>query len=734
MSHRVQNNGIALVFLVLLTPQAAAAQTVTASAARGFHPAPFHLKLTAPAGTVIHYTTDGSVPTHSSRVYPDSLLIAPIDSLHLAYIPTNHNVREDERWRAPRGRVNRGMVVRARAWTGSGWGPTATFSYFIEPEGAARYDALPVVSIVTEPRHFFAPDSGIYVPGRCLTQNVACNYFHYDGAIGERPVHIEFFETDGRAAFSQNAGLRLHGNTTVSRPIKSLRLYGRAVEGSPNRFTHAIFPDKQVTEYRRFLLRNSGNDWDQSLLRDGFQQTLIHAFHPGTQRYRPAIVFLNGEYWGIHNLRDRYDDHYLGTNFGVNRTNIVILENNALLDEGLAGDEAHYQQLIHLVSQQDPADPAVWLQITERMDVQDFTDFVLAHIHFRNTDWPGNNTRYWRVKRPYDPAASNRFDDGRWRWLVFDSDFGYDLQFEYVPGVNEGWNHNTLAFATAVNGPSWPNPPWSTLLLRRLLLNPDFKRAFITRYAILLETRFSPERTTHVLDSLAGRIRPHVPEHIERWGGNESMTEWEGHIERMRTFAQNRAGAQRVHLLAVFPEYTHYATLDVGVVGQGRIEVGREAITDARPLRFPVNHAVDLTAVPAPGQIFVRWIGVPAQLSGSPTLRYQPLGSAVIRAEFGVDTSVDSGPDSAGRPALLDAYPNPFNPSTVIGFRIADTGGARLDVFDVMGRLVARLVDSRLPAGEHSVTFDGAGLPSGVYIVRLTADGKTLTRRISLVK
>lgn len=162
---------------------------------------------------------------------------------------------------------------------------------------------------------------------------MSCNYVHYDGDIGERPVHVAFFETDGRLAFAQHAGLRLHGNTTVSRPIKSLRLYGRAIEGAPNRFTHRIFPDKPLSEYRRILLRNSGNDWDQSLLRDGFQQTLIHGFHPGTQRYRPAIVFLNGEYWGIHNLRDRYDDHYLGTNFGVDRNSIVMLENNAVLDE-----------------------------------------------------------------------------------------------------------------------------------------------------------------------------------------------------------------------------------------------------------------------------------------------------------------------------------------------------------------------------------------------------------------
>jgi hypothetical protein len=708
---------------------------VTVDAPPGFHTAPFQLGLTASDPTAtIHYTTDGSAPTEASPVFSTPIAVAPADTLRLAYIPTNHNVREDERWRAPRGRVYRGVVVRARARTAAGWGPSAAFTYFIDPAGIARYEGLPVVAITTDARHFFAADSGIYVPGRCLSANVSCNYFHFDGEIGERPVHVAFFETDGRLAFAQHAGLRLHGNTTVSRPIKSLRLYGRALEGAPNRFSHRIFPDKPVTEYRRFLLRNSGNDWDQSMLRDGFQQTLIHGFHPGTQRYRPAVVFLNGEYWGIHNLRDRYDDHYLGTNFGVDRNQIVVLENNAVLDEGDEGDEAHYNALIDLISTQNPADAAVWAQVNERMDVEDYMDFVLSHIHFRNTDWPGNNVRYWRVKKPYDPSASNRFNDGRWRWLVFDSDFGYDLQFDYVPGLDQGWNHNTLAFALASNGPGWPNPPWSTLLLRRLMLNPDFKREFITRYLVLLETRFSPERTTQVLDSLAARIRPYVPEHIDRWGGNESMAEWEGHISRMRAFAANRAGAQRAHLGTVFPDRSVLFAVDVGATGSGTVIVGREPITSPIVLRMPNNHPIRMRAVPAPGHVFARWTGVPAHLASHPELSYQPMGPASIRAEFQIVASITPDPETPDRTALHGAYPNPFNPSTVVRFTLDAGRQTTLSVYDVLGREVAVLVDAPMPAGEHVATFDASGLPSGIYIIRLQSGAETLDRRVTLLR
>jgi hypothetical protein len=145
-----------------------------------------------------------------------------------------------------------------------------------------------------------------------------------------------------------------------------------------------------------------------------------------------------------------------------------------------------------------------------------------------------------------------------------------------------------------------------------------------------------------------------------------------------------------------------------------------------------------MTAVPAPGYRFVEWTGVPASLRLNPILRYQPIGPASIQAVFAVETSVERGPESVERVELQRAYPNPFNPSTQIGFRVQTQDLASvpvsLKIFDVLGREIANLVNDTLPAGQHSVIFNATGLPSGVYIVRLQADGETLTRRITLLK
>jgi outer membrane protein assembly factor BamB len=86
------------------------------------------------------------------------------------------------------------------------------------------------------------------------------------------------------------------------------------------------------------------------------------------------------------------------------------------------------------------------------------------------------------------------------------------------------------------------------------------------------------------------------------------------------------------------------------------------------------------------------------------------------------------------RTTLSQSYPNPFNPSTVVGFQLSVAGSARLIVYDLLGRQVAVLVNGTMPAGRHQVTFDAAGLASGVYLVRLEAGGEVFTRRMTLLK
>ena len=89
------------------------------------------------------------------------------------------------------------------------------------------------------------------------------------------------------------------------------------------------------------------------------------------------------------------------------------------------------------------------------IDIENFIIYQVAQIYFDNTDWPGNNIKFWRP------------ENGKWKWILYDTDFGFGIW------GNNNYQNNTLSFALQSNGPGWPNPPWSTLLFRRLVQNID---------------------------------------------------------------------------------------------------------------------------------------------------------------------------------------------------------------------------------------------------------------------
>ncbi len=88
----------------------------------------------------------------------------------------------------------------------------------------------------------------------------------------------------------------------------------------------------------------------------------------------------------------------------------------------------------------------------------------------------------------------------------------------------------------------------------------------------------------------------------------------------------------------------------------------------------------------------------------------------------------------APEPLVLDAYPNPFNPTTTITFTIPQEGDVRVAVYDVTGRLVRVLAQGSMPAGRHQVRFEAGGLSSGLYLVRFDAPQRSLTRHLLLTK
>jgi hypothetical protein len=581
------------------------------------------LSISSPSSTSIYFTVDGSEPGRSSTLYSESLTLGLLSNKPniISLIPTNNvgpgNPYREE-WRPPASNVQKLHVIRARAYNLQGDSSDITSgTYLIHLDGNNRY-SMPLVSLITEADNLFGDEKGIYVPGE------SGENYNMTGDQWERPVFIELIEKDGSLAISQNGGVRINGGTSRNRPRKALRLYAKSEYG-PSWFDTQLFPDKNVSRYKRFLLRNGGNDWSETLFRDAYLQKLVKRNTSLDIQYsRPAVVFINGEYWGIHNFRDRFDDRYLEAHYNVDPERITIISQNGNLEDGNEEGVDDYWTMFNHVSKQNMLSSTVFNRAKELMDVDNFIDYQILNIFARNTDWPGNNTECWKYLDGNLTPGISHPTDGRWRWLAFDMDFGFGLNFDYVRnsaskyGENNAF-HQTLEFALEPNGPGWPNPQWSTSMLRNLIKNPQFKADFISRFADHLNTTFHKDRLITLLDSLKNQYEPEMAEHIDRWR-EPSMPYWLDQVNVMNTFAQLRTDLMRIQLNNYFAlGGRDTITLDVDQATLGKIKVNTillDAETDGvsentypwKGVYFK-NLPVRVIAVPNPGYEFVRWEG-----------------------------------------------------------------------------------------------------------------------------
>ncbi len=534
----------------------------------------------------------------------------------------------------PQQPVFKGTVVRARVIKpGALPSAVSTNTYFVTPQGRVRY-GLPVAALTIQENELFDYGDGVYTAGvdfdtwRTAHPNepagpVSDANWRRQGDSAEYHAHFELIEPGSTlTALSQDVGFRIHGNATRVFRMKSLRLYARSSYGASS-FAYPIFPDQPYRNYYRLILRNSGNDFGQTMLRDAAIHAIMAPLGLDTQAYRPAVVFVNGEYWGIHNIRERYDKYYLAQVYGVDPENIDLLEDYGVVEEG---DDIHYVALVRYITRNGAAGQSQYDYITTQMDVDNFTDYEIAEIFARNTDWPGNNISFWRLKTDtYQPGAPYGHD-GRWRWLLFDTDFGFGQD-----GGPTAYAHDTLAFATQAGGAAWPNPDWSTLLLRSLLTNETFRQHFISRFADLLNTAFLPDRTVAVIRGMEQAIEPEMAEHVARWSAPASVNAWHDEVAAMVEFANQRPYYQRIHIRNKFGLAGNFAlTVDVPDSAQGYVRVNTIELLNSTPgvpaAPYPWTGIyfqgipVELEAVARPGYRFAGWQGLPA---GTPALTVQ---------------------------------------------------------------------------------------------------------------
>jgi hypothetical protein len=481
----------------------------------GFYAQKMRLKLkTKPSdSSTIYYTTDGSPANRKGKRYEEAIELSST------------------------------TVVRAVAYRGNRRSVEWVGTYFFGEDKTP----FPVLSLSVQGSILFDPITGLFQKGP-----KAAKTFPYGGAnyysTKEFICHVEFFESDKKRVFHSSMGFKIFGGTSRIFAQKSLALYARGRYGKKS-IKHEIFPDRKNGKYQRLVLRNSGSDFGETHFRDAFITSLGREMGLEVQAYRPALVFINGRYWGVYNLREKITKHYFENNFNIHRDSVDLLEHQGYVQ---AGSKEHYQAMQAYMRKHDLAEPEHFAKIATMMDVDNFMEYQIMQIYIDNQD-AGGNIKYWRPRK----------EGGRWRWILFDTDYGF-AHFQ-----KDSYRFNSLAFHTAPNGPAWPNPPWSTFNLRMLLKNKEFQKRFILRFADRINTLFDSSYLLPRIDSFCNRIYPEMPRHWVRWKLDTGRFHYE--IAAMKEFARRRPAYMRRFLQEKFPYIGAQAELRVELVGGGKV-------------------------------------------------------------------------------------------------------------------------------------------------------------------
>jgi hypothetical protein len=452
--------------------------------------------LTNPGTTgKIYYTTNGSEPGLNSTIYSGPFSVTKTSTIKARIIET-----------------------------GKAFGRTVTNTFFIREHKFT----LPVVSVSTDPINLWDPMKGIYVEGTNGIEGFCYGKTNWN-QDWERQATFEYFTPEGTKKISTDAGIKINGGCSRTNPQKSLGVYFRDKYG-PDEIRYPLFNSKDVDRFKSIMLRNSGNDFNRTQMQDAMMQSLIIGqMDIDYMAYSPAALYLNGVYYGVQNIREKSSSDYLYTNYGLDPDSVDLLESYASVIEG---DNQDYVPIISFLNSNNLTSTQNYNFVTSRIDMESYIDYQIAEIYFANLDWPGNNDKYWKSKSP----------GSKWRWLLYDTDFGF--------GLYTTPDHNTLAFATEAQGPDWPNPPWSTLFLRKLLGNADFKKRFVDKFNVYIYSTFNPVRVNAIIDSLSRNIAAEMPYHFLRWGG--SMGAWEYNLDVDRDFGNRRPAYMMQYLKSYF--------------------------------------------------------------------------------------------------------------------------------------------------------------------------------------
>ncbi len=387
-------------------------------------------------------------------------------------------------------------VVRAiSVESGKKTSDIATSSYIINEN-----HTLPVMSLSLNSNSFSYINSNVWVSGR------------------EVEAYAEYFE-DGKAGFEIGIGLQLFGGQSRAYPKKSYEIKFKKKYGD-GELHYQVFDNRDYSTYQSLVLRTGSQDEFSNfsrkiLVKDVLASSIVDKYTNITNRaYKYVILYINGNYWGIYAIREKIDENFIKNIYNVSSTNTDIV---GISGSAKYGSTKQYNKLLSYIGNHSMKNDVYYNVVKEQINIENFIDFWIAEQWIDNVDM--FNVQYFS-----NPDINN----GKWEPIFYDLDRSF---FSYP--------RNTFTFTTASGGMgNGTGNYYSTLLLRSLLQNKEFRLTYIARLSYNMKNVWTEENVTNELNAIISQIEGELPRNFKKWGNN--MTTWKSQVNYVKTFIKNR--------------------------------------------------------------------------------------------------------------------------------------------------------------------------------------------------
>ena len=499
----------------------------------GFYDLEFELTLTSKENSNIYYTIDGSDPTNSKTAQEYSEPIKIIDrtsepNIYSAYDEDENSltsISRGLRYKKPKFNVDKAMIVRAVSKNSNGYSKIFQHTYFITTNDLSQYEDYTIVSLITNPDNLFDPEKGIYVTGNIYSEwkknggntqmsiwspeNV-CNFF-MKGSEWEREAYIEIFEK-GNLTIQENVGIRIKGSSTRNLPQKNFNIYFRKKYGNKILKSSTLFPENKdingnsITKYDSFALRAIGGD---TRFRDQFSTRLIQdRILQSPTKMKNSYLFLNGEFWGVYVILEKYSQKFFATHYNLNKKDIVYMKE----EDPKADSEEETNELIDFINQYSNKDltiPNNYKEVCNYIDVDSLIEHYVTGIFLVIYDWPSHNYGLWKYKGT--SINDNIFSDGKWRFITYDLDYTMGRTYGSFGGV-EGYAYDM--FKHVINEKDVP-----TNLFVNLLNNNDFKEKFKKVFEEYANKVMTLDKVNELINEYKNILPEMLANNQIRWAG-----------------------------------------------------------------------------------------------------------------------------------------------------------------------------------------------------------------------